>query len=79
MTDKKPENLNFEEALEALEQLVERMESGELSLEESLKSFEQGVALTQSCQSALKSAEQKIEILTSSNPETPADAFESES
>ena len=54
----------FEEALAELEALVETFEMGELSLEESLKSFERGVELTRSCQQALKNAEQKIEILT---------------
>jgi len=46
-----------------LETLVERLEQGDLPLEESLKSFERGVQLTRSCQSALKEAEQKVEIL----------------
>ena len=54
----------FEEALAELEALVETFEMGELSLEESLKSFERGVELTRTCQQALKDAEQKIEILT---------------
>ena len=54
----------FEEALSELEALVEVFEKGELSLEESLKSFERGVELTRTCQQALKEAEQKIEILT---------------
>jgi len=46
-----------------LETLVERLERGDLPLEESLKAFERGVQLTRSCQSALKDAEQKVEIL----------------
>ena len=46
-----------------LETLVERLEQGDLPLEESLKAFERGVALTRSCQAALKEAEQKVEIL----------------
>ena len=54
----------FEDALAELEALVETFEMGELSLEESLKSFERGVELTRTCQQALKDAEQKIEILT---------------
>lgn len=54
---------DFEKALTELEQIVERMEQGELSLDESLKQFERGIALTRSCQSALQQAEQKVEIL----------------
>ena len=46
-----------------LETLVERLEQGDLPLEESLKAFERGVALTRSCQTALKDAEQKVDIL----------------
>tara|TARA_B100000676_G_C17460005_1_gene523304 strand:+ start:250 stop:498 length:249 start_codon:yes stop_codon:yes gene_type:complete len=57
--------LNFEAALSELESLVEKMESGELSLEESLKSFEKGIVLTRLCQKALSEAEQKVEILMS--------------
>ena len=54
---------NFEHSLEELEQLVERMETGELSLEESLAAFEQGIALTRECQGALAQAEQKVQQL----------------
>jgi exodeoxyribonuclease VII small subunit len=54
---------DFEKSLIELEQIVERMEQGELSLDESLKQFERGVALTRSCQTALQQAEQKVEIL----------------
>ena len=46
-----------------LESLVERLEAGDLPLEESLQAFERGVALTRSCQGALKDAEQKVEVL----------------
>ncbi len=54
----------FEATLHELESLVEQMEQGELSLEDSLKSFEKGIKLTRECQSALSEAEQKVEILT---------------
>lgn len=60
--DKKVE-FNFESALAELNQLVEKMEAGGGSLEESLKNFERGVHLTRQCQEALKAAEQKVEIL----------------
>ncbi len=55
---------NFEETLRELESLVEQMEQGELSLEESVKAFERGIELTRACQKALDDAEQKVEILT---------------
>lgn len=60
-------NLNFENALEELESLVEDMESGELSLEASLTAFEKGIKLTRECQEALNQAEQKIQILMKKN------------
>ncbi len=63
MSEKKPE-IDFEKALAELEQLVETMEKGELTLEESLKHFERGVTLTRACQQALADAEQKVRILT---------------
>ncbi len=53
----------FERAMRELEALVERLEQGDLPLEEALKQFERGVALTKACQAALKAAEQKVEIL----------------
>ena len=54
---------NFEQALDQLEALVDDMENGELSLEESLKAFEQGTKLTRDCQKALQDAEQKVQVL----------------
>ncbi len=63
MTQPSNAEFDFEYALQELEGLVGRMESGELSLEDSLKSFERGIELTRACQKALREAEQKIEIL----------------
>lgn len=60
---RKEAKFDFENALAELEKLVESMEEGEMSLEESLKQFERGVALTRSCQKALAEAEQKVQIL----------------
>lgn len=59
----------FEVALEKLQQTVKRLESGELSLEDSLRSFEEGVRLTRLCQEHLSTAEQRIEILTQATPD----------
>jgi exodeoxyribonuclease VII small subunit len=63
MTDSQNGLGSLEKSLEDLESLVERLESGDLSLEDALKEFERGVKLTRECQAALKDAEQKVEIL----------------
>ena len=68
----------FEESLAELEQLVERMEQGNLPLEESLKLFERGVQLTRSCQKALKDAEQKVQVLLEENGEPTLKPFADE-
>jgi len=60
---KKKKSSNFEKDLQELEDLVEKMEGGDLSLEDSLVHFERGIALTRACQKALTEAEQKIQIL----------------
>ncbi len=70
MSQNKTEEFNFEEKLGELEQLVTRMEEGELGLEESLQTFEQGVKLVKQCQQALAQAEQKIKVLVSADGET---------
>jgi len=66
---KKTDPLDFEKALAELEALVEKMEQGDLSLEESLKSFERGIELTRNCQQALAGAEQKVDQLLSPDGE----------
>jgi exodeoxyribonuclease VII small subunit len=67
---------DFERALAELEATVDRLEHGDLSLEEALKQFERGVALTRDCQSALKLAEQKVEILLQRSTTAAPEAFE---
>ena len=57
---------NFETAMADLEELVEKIETGNLSLEDSLKEFEQGIKLSRICQQALTDAEQRVKILTDS-------------
>jgi exodeoxyribonuclease VII small subunit len=54
---------DFERSLAELEAIVDKLEEGDLSLDDSLRHFERGVQLTRSCQSALKQAEQKVEML----------------
>lgn len=61
------DNLDFETALEELEDLVVRMEAGDMSLDASLSAFERGVKLTRHCQTALRSAELKVKKLTETN------------
>jgi exodeoxyribonuclease VII small subunit len=58
--------LNFEDSIGELETLVTSLENGELSLEESLNTFEKGIRLTKTCQQQLTKAEQKIALLTES-------------
>ncbi len=62
---KKKENtpFNFESSLNELEKLVDALENGDLSLEQSLQDFERGINLTRACQSALTDAQQKVQIL----------------
>lgn len=57
---------NLEKALSDLEALVDELESGDLPLEKAMKKFEEGIKLTRGCQTALKDAEQKVEILLKS-------------
>ncbi len=71
-------DFDFERSLKELEELVSKMEQGELSLEDSLKSFERGIELTRACQKALKDAEQKVEILTNKGGDVHAVPFDGE-
>jgi|TARA_E500000075_G_C6930921_1_gene289186 exodeoxyribonuclease VII small subunit len=73
---KEKKAVDFEQQLASLEGLVESLESGELSLEESLKSFEQGIKVARDCQAALKSAEQKVEVLMRQGDELVSQPFE---
>lgn len=66
----KKKSPNFETSLEELENLVESLEKGDLSLEASLQKFEQGVKLTRVCQQTLNEAEQKVKILIEQNGQT---------
>lgn len=61
-------HISFEEALEELERIAEKLERGQLTLEESIKAYERGMELKKICSERLKEAEGKIEML-SKNPE----------
>ena len=63
MSDEPAETTSFEAALEKLERIVDRLEKGELSLEESLRLYEEGIALSRLCHGRLEEAEGRIELL----------------
>ncbi len=72
MTDKSSpspdvSSLSFEEALTQLTELVQKLESGQLPLEESVAAFETGVQLTRRCESLLDAAEQRLQVLNTPN------------
>ena len=71
-TEKLPD---FERSLAELEALVTRLEEGDVPLEEALKTFERGVALTRQCQTALRTAQQKVEILLTRNGDESIESF----
>ena len=71
-------SVDFEKQLEQLESLVTALEGGDLSLEDSMKSFEQGIKVARECQQALKEAEQKVETLTRQGNELVSDHYSPE-
>lgn len=75
---KKKSTTLFEDSLTELELLVSRLEQGDISLEESLTSFERGVYLTRTCQKALQDAEQKVQILLEKNGTLTLESFTDE-
>ncbi len=72
---RRPKAPDFERSLALLEELVQRLEQGDLPLEEALSTFERGVALTRECQTALQAAQQKVEILLKSTGEATPEPF----
>ncbi|WP_010487095.1 exodeoxyribonuclease VII small subunit [Pseudomonas sp. S9] len=68
----------FEQSLTELQSLVERLENGEMSLEDSLTAFEQGIRLTRDCQAALAQAEQKVSLLLERNGELEEAPFDAD-
>ena len=72
--DDKP--VDFENALAELEGLVERLERGDVPLDEALRTFERGVALTRHCQACLQAAQQKVEILLKRSGQPEVRPFE---
>lgn len=76
MNDKPQELPDFEKALEELESLIEQLESGDLSLDQSLQQFKRGVELTRHCQGVLEQAQQTVEQLIDPTDESSAAPFE---
>lgn len=72
---RKKQPLDFEQSLASLESIVSRMEQGDLSLEESLAAFEEGIKLTRECQSILDNAEQKVQVLSVENSQLKTEPF----
>ena len=72
----KKTTINFEKTFVELEKLVDQMEQGDLSLEDSLKYFERGMLLTKKCQQALSEAEQKVKILVEKNNKNSLETFD---
>ncbi|SQI41815.1 Exodeoxyribonuclease 7 small subunit [Leminorella richardii] len=75
MPKKAPEAASFETALSELEQIVNRLENGDLPLEDALNEFERGVQLARQGQQQLQQAEQRVHILLSGDPEAPLTPF----
>lgn len=73
--DEKHDFAKFESYLAELEQLVERMEKGEQTLDQSLQDFERGVALTKACEKTLSQAEQRVEQLVKKHGELKLEPF----
>lgn len=74
----KKKAVDFEQSLQQLEALVTEMEKGDLSLEQSLKAFENGILLTRECQTRLSEAEQKVELLLEQQGELVSQPFTDE-
>jgi exodeoxyribonuclease VII small subunit len=78
MNEKTEKLPDFEKSLEELEHLVEKLESGDLSLDESLKQFKRGVELTRHCQKVLNEAQQTVEKLLDPEDEASAVPFDAD-
>ena len=72
----KKQNIDFEKSLADLETLVAELEKGDMSLEDSLKAFEKGVALTRDCQTRLSEAEQRVQTLIEAQGELQVRPFD---
>lgn len=69
---------NFEASMKELEEIAEKLSGGEISLDESIKLFEDGMKLSKSCQKILEDAEKKVNILLEKDGEMKKQSFDSE-
>lgn len=76
MSKKTEAGPDFEKTLTELEKLIESLEEGDLSLDQSLSGFKQGIELTKQCQAALDNAQQTVELLTNTQDEDSLKTFE---
>ena len=76
MNKKTEQGPDFEETLAELEEMVLNLEKGDLSLDDSLSGFKQGIDLTRQCQTALDNAQQTVELLTNTQDEGSLEPFE---
>lgn len=72
----KEEDMNFEDAMKVLEQIANELENGELSLEQSVDKFEEGIKISKKCNEILEKAEKKISILIKDGDEIKEENFE---
>ncbi len=73
---RKTRSPDFEKSLQELEQLVEKLENGDLPLDDAMRTYERGFALSRDCQNALQQAQARVDILNQrSGPETQAEPF----
>lgn len=79
MSSQNEQNVSFEASLQQLEQIVARLESGDLPLEEALSEFEHGVQLARTGQQKLQQAEQRVQILLSDDVDAPLTPFNPDS
>ena len=78
MPEEKVELKDFEKALERLEEIVTRMEGGELALEEAIGLFEEGMKISRFCSEKLEQAERRVEILLKSSEGVSEEPFDPE-
>lgn len=76
MSKKTEAGPDFEKTLAELEKLIENLEQGDLSLDQSLSGFKKGIELTKQCQAALDNAQQTVELLTNTQDEDSLKTFE---